>query len=258
MNRYRNVSDDAWLTLLSEPKDGVPELPPKPIQERFCGRFGRSAMAQALEFYKVVRASCQRADRPLSGLESVLDFGCGWARITRCFLRDLGPSVLQGCDCDPEMVDYCATALPSYRFSVNAPLAPSAYEAGQFDLIYAYSVFSHLSEAAHLAWIEDFHRILKPGGLLVVTTRPRYFVAYWPRLPYLPEFDPQQCLTDYDAGKFVHVPAQGGTATPSSFYGETGIPEPYIRRTWSRWFDVQRFHDDVPEVDQKVIVARRR
>lgn len=257
MNPYQNISDRAWLKLLSEPRDGVPPLPPTPIQERFCGRAGRSAMEQALEFYKVIRSAAEKADRPLSSMKAVLDFGCGWGRITRCFLRDLEPETLQGTDCDPEMVDYCSSVMPGHRFSCNPPLPPSSFADGQFDLIYAYSVFSHLSEAAHRAWLGEFHRIMKPGALLIVTTRPRYFVAYWPRLPYLPEFDVKKCLTDYDAGKFVHIPAQGGTATPASFYGETGIPESYVRREWSKWFDVQQFHDHVPEVDQKVIVVRR-
>lgn len=163
----RYISDAEWLDLLINPVEGVPPLPPEDIQVRFCGRSGRLAMEQAMEFYKVVRDSGIRANMPLEKMDAILDFGCGWGRITRCFLRDVSSDVLRGCDCMPEMVTYVKNVFPGFTFIQNDPFPPTELQAGTYDLVYGYSVFSHLSEAAHLAWLEEFYRIMKPGGILV-------------------------------------------------------------------------------------------
>src|SRR5207253_7435957 len=48
---------------------------------------------------------------------------------------------------------------------------PTRYNNGIFDVVYAYSVFSHLSEDSHLAWAGEFARVLKPGGTVILTTQ---------------------------------------------------------------------------------------
>src|SRR5437763_16995405 len=71
----------------------------------------------------------------------------------------------------------CGQALSYGTYEVNLSIPPTSFQAGNFDLICAYSVFSHLSESVHIRWIEEFSRILKPGGVLVVTTLGRAFVG---------------------------------------------------------------------------------
>jgi predicted SAM-dependent methyltransferase len=44
------------------------------------------------------------------------------------------------------------------------------YESDFFDVIYATSVFTHLSEEMHFAWIEELLRILKKQGIILITT----------------------------------------------------------------------------------------
>jgi|SRR5208337_427662 len=257
MELFKNISDAEWLNMLVNPRDGIPLLPPENIQERFCGRSGQLAMEQAMEFYKVIREASKNTGRQLGSMDAIMDFGCGWGRIFRCFLRDVSPGVLCGCDCMPEMVNYCKNTFPGFEFIQNDPFPPIDFHDGKFDLIYAYSVFSHLSEAAHMAWLREFYRIMRPGGLIVLTTRPREFISYWPKLPYIHRVDDKKALSEYDAGKLVHIPVSGGDNLSDSFYGETAIPEAYIRSEWSKWFKVERILDNVIHVDQKIIVARK-
>jgi hypothetical protein len=54
----------------------------------------------------------------------------------------------------------------------------------QFDLIYAFSVFTHLSERAMRIALETLSRYLKREGLLVITIRP---VEYWHGDPTAPK-----------------------------------------------------------------------
>ena len=41
---------------------------------------------------------------------------------------------------------------------------------GALDLVYAISIWSHFDADAGLRWFDEMHRLLRPGGLLVVTT----------------------------------------------------------------------------------------
>jgi SAM-dependent methyltransferase len=44
------------------------------------------------------------------------------------------------------------------------------FAANTLDCIYAISVFTHLSAAMHFAWIKELYRVLKPNGVLILTT----------------------------------------------------------------------------------------
>ena len=48
---------------------------------------------------------------------------------------------------------------------------PTPYAKGRFDAIYAFSVFSHLREDVHRLWLEELHRIAKPGAAIVLTVQ---------------------------------------------------------------------------------------
>ena len=54
--------------------------------------------------------------------------------------------------------------------AVNGPEPPSPYPADTFDVVYAVSVLTHLTESSQLGWLEDWRRILRPDGLLLFTT----------------------------------------------------------------------------------------
>jgi predicted SAM-dependent methyltransferase len=54
---------------------------------------------------------------------------------------------------------------------------PTKYPAGKFDFIYALSVFTHLPELDQLAWMDEFHRILRPGGYLLLSLHGAYYLS---------------------------------------------------------------------------------
>ncbi len=41
---------------------------------------------------------------------------------------------------------------------------------GSVDAVYAISIWSHFSAPAALTWLEEMHRVLRPGGVLLLTT----------------------------------------------------------------------------------------
>ena len=77
---------------------------------------------------------------------------------------------LTGSDCNPRSVDWCRAHLPGIEFVTNGLQPPLPLPDDRFDAVYCFSVFTHLSEASQLAWAAELHRVLKPAGLLVLTT----------------------------------------------------------------------------------------
>jgi len=99
----------------------------------------------------------------------ILDWGCGPGRVIRHLPLMLPSAKLHGSDYNPRSVKWCSDHLKDIGFSNNRLMPPLDYPDGMFDMVYAISIFTHLSENAHLLWLDDLVRVLKPGGLLFFT-----------------------------------------------------------------------------------------
>ena len=115
-----------------------------------------------------IRALLARHDTPVSDLRAILDFGCGCGRVLRHW-ADLSADV-HGCDYNPVLIEWCRRQLPFAQFETNDLEPPLPYATDSFDLIYALSVFTHLPEPLHSAWVAELARVLRPNGHLVIST----------------------------------------------------------------------------------------
>jgi SAM-dependent methyltransferase len=121
-----------------------------------------------------VRGAAARAGRELESLDTLLDFGCGCGRVTRRW-RSLNGVAVHGSDANADAIEWCRRHLPFGEFVVNTLEPPLDYPADTFDLVYALSVLTHLPEELGLAWRDELRRVLRPGGLLVLSTHgPAY------------------------------------------------------------------------------------
>jgi SAM-dependent methyltransferase len=127
---------------------------------------------------ETIRDSLARHDTRVEDLRALLDFGCGCGRVTRSWAHVEGPAVA-GSDHDEAAIAWCRRNLPFARFELNGLEPPLAFEDGSFDLVYALSVFTHLTDELQLAWRDELRRVLRPGGRLLITTHGR---SYVPRL----------------------------------------------------------------------------
>ncbi|MCC3424652.1 MAG: methyltransferase domain-containing protein [Microcoleus sp. PH2017_01_SCD_O_A] len=271
------LSDLDWLNLLiksiNEPFiDGIelPRFPSDDIQRQFVGKSGESTLQEAFNFYCILKKYLSDFDRTLMPDSQILDFGCGWGRIIRFFIKDVRGENLYGVDIDPEMISLCQETVRYGNYNLVHPLPPSELPCESFDVIYAYSVFSHLNEQASFQWVEEFYRILKPGGLLFVTTQGRSFIddcrycrehpnleSPWHQALATAFVDSEAVYQAYDRGEFLHHPTGGGSAQSSSFYGETLIPPGYVEREWTRFFSFRDFVDDRSILGQALIVMQK-
>ena len=252
--------------------DGIklPGFPSEELQNNTVGLSGKAALLDAFNFYQEIKRYAAKLHIPLQSNTRVLDFGCGWGRVIRFFFKDLIHTNLYGIDIVPEMINTCVSTVGYGNYSqLNQPNPPTIFSNDSFDIIYAYSVFSHLSEPIHLEWLEEFFRILKPGGMLIVTTRPRRWIDVCKTLRDQPIRNPHQdglansfqdhesAFLDYDNGKVLYSPVGGGEVCDASFYGETLIPQTYVEQVWSKHFIFRDFVDDPSIIPQAIIVVQK-
>ena len=162
---------------------------------------------------------------------------------------------LDGCDPSQPSLDECA------RSGVPVVLARSAFVPERvpfderFELAFAFSVFTHLSERAHTASLRALHAALAPGAVLVVTLRPPAYTRLSPLLrdvTVAPE-EPQYVFVPH-AAQESHFQYEGGEMT----YGETIVTLPYVREHWSPLFELLAVDVLRADMDQIMVTLRRR
>jgi SAM-dependent methyltransferase len=117
---------------------------------------------------RMVRDAVARAGRPVAEMNAILDWGCGCARVTRWW-ADLDVAVT-ACDYNAELVGWVDASLPFVTARRNELEPPLPVPDASHDLVYAFSVLTHLPDELALAWMREIRRVLRPGGLFFFTT----------------------------------------------------------------------------------------
>jgi SAM-dependent methyltransferase len=264
------ISDHEWFEANLHPhayraKLGIriPDLPPDEIQLRFSGRAGRENLQHAFDFYKFVLANLPEQDLEARRL---LDFGGGWGRILRFFLREFPAEHLVLADVLKDAVECARSLNPPYEIIHNQVNPPLPIEEGSLGICYAFSVFSHLSEQYCSDWLRHLAHLLAPGGRLIITTRGKAQIDYLETLertntPYhlaslLPRAE--AIRKEYERGVFQFYPAGGGGELTQDFYGETWIPRRWMEeRHVSFGYSACDFYPEFKTVDQCVFVLTK-
>jgi SAM-dependent methyltransferase len=222
----------------AHPVDGPP-LPPRRLMVRVAGtadgdwflRSGRAA-------YDAIAANV-----PLSEVESVLDFGCGCGRVLRYWSGHM--ATVAGSDRDAGAVDWCRDNLTFAQVERNGLAPPLSYADESFDLVYALSVFTHLTAELQTAWRDELRRVLRPGGRLLVTTHGN---------AYLPRLDGDE-RARFERGELV---VRWGDL-PGSNLCSAYHPEQYVRTSLAHGFELTTIEPEGARGNptQDLIVLRR-
>jgi SAM-dependent methyltransferase len=205
-------------------------------------------------FYDLIGRECRNAivsllpnDWSWEGVH-VLDFGAGAGRTLRHFLDEAERATFWACDIDRESVAWLVENLsPPIRAFVSEEEPPLPLDAGSLDLIYAVSVFTHLTDTWS-AWLLELHRLLKESGLLVLTFIGPGAARHVTDLPW-----------DSDRiGMTVLKPGQSW-----DLGGPIVLHSPWwIVAHWGRAFEIDELHLDgfglPPPEGQGVVLMRKR
>ncbi len=269
---FKPLDDDLWSLLLIKEYESypgirnfLPDLPDPALQQMWNGTSGPALAAQSVCFYRKLKEMQKAHGESKLKKSKVLDFGCGWGRLTRMLAKDLKPGNLYGCDPVDDILDVCRQG------GVPADLARSEFLpetlpfSEKFDLIFAFSVFTHISEAAHIASLKAIHDGLEPGGLFVVTIRPPAYVDFNPLMqPAIERLGPNY-HDELLGSKYVFVPHEtnghpqyDSAAEAAMSYGETIITLPYIRNRWASMFKLLDVSVLTGDMYQVAVTLRKR
>ena len=194
---------------------------------------------------ELIRDVVREAGSSLDQFEALLDWGCGCGRVLRHW-SDLSSTRVCGCDITPKMVEWCNDHLPFVEATVNGLSPPLPYRDSSFDLVYAFSVMTHLSEELQRAWVAECKRVLKPGGFFVFSTLGEYFVS-------------RDRLTDaerrsFERGRLVVLyERSAGTSLCSAYH-----PPDYVRLELAGELEVVAFRAAADDGRHDIHVLRRR
>ncbi len=267
---FRELDADVWAVLLSQQYERypniralLPSMPAASLQEQWNGCSGTALMSQSKAFYVKLRSRFERTGARVLPSARVLDFGCGWGRLTRFLARDVEPGLLFGCDPVNEILDVCRAG------RVPAVVARSDFQPQrlpfdeQFDLVFAFSVFTHLSEAAHERCLRAIHESLAPGGIVILTIRPPAYIEQCELMQPLRELvQHDEALLARPRYLFVShaaVPTHPQYRGDGQIdYGETVVTMSYVRERWSAQFELLEVDLIVEDPYQVMLTLRRR
>jgi SAM-dependent methyltransferase len=176
----------------------------------------------------------------------VLDFGAGAGRVLRHFVGS--GAELHGSDIDIASVEWMNRNLAGHVSAFHNTEEPRlARPTGFFDLVYAVSVFTHITD--HWAgWLLELRRVLKPDGILIASFIGEGGIAAVTGEPWSDERFGMNVLNE---------------GQPWDLGGPTVIHSPWwLREHWGRAFEIgllepSGFAND-PGVGHGVVVARPR
>lgn len=203
----------------------LPKKAPDSVQQQWTGSSGITLLRQSTSFVNFLVTTYTEITGQSIARAKVLDFGCGWGRLLRLMLYYVDPKQLYGCDAWEESLGHIRAArIPasiekSETIPTDLPFPPGV----EFDLIYAFSIFTHLSEPATTAVLRAFGKRISKRGILVITIRPEEF---W---DFLSERRQQDCgalQREHQQRGFSFLPAD--SKKRESVYGDTSISRQYL------------------------------
>lgn len=168
----------------------------------------------------------------------ILDFGCGNGRIALPFFHAYGKPTA-AVDPNPYVIDYLKRTIPGANPQKTFALPPLPFENNTFDVVYSISVWTHLPLHLQWPWLREINRVLKMGGLALITTsgyKPLYGRRTNPSIPGW------SGVSDDDLRMEGVIYKRGDKALPGNpgAGGDWGYvlhdPE-WVTREWSRLFD---------------------
>ncbi|MHB8658415.1 MAG: class I SAM-dependent methyltransferase [Solirubrobacteraceae bacterium] len=233
--------------LIARPGRDSAGVPPRRLRARTgapgAREFLHGGSVAADELQDALRASLGRS---FADFSTILDFGCGSARVLPHVAALASAARCHGCDVDPAAIAWGRRRYPQLNLRSSSFSPPLPYAAGTHELVYSISVFSHLDEGWQDAWLAELHRVLVAGGVALLSVHGHHALEQfrtgavrtrWCR----PEAFARPPLS---ASEFVFEPYlrsiwnRADLPGTGAGYGLAFHGDGYLRSRWRAYFDV--------------------
>ncbi|HEY1792025.1 MAG TPA: methyltransferase domain-containing protein [Opitutaceae bacterium] len=202
--------------------------------------------------YTKVVAALGRLGRSWGDFGHLLDWGCGCGRVLR-YLPAGSMKGLVGADIDKDNISWCSTAFPDARFSEVPLNPPTALPGDHFDFILGVSVFTHLREGPEKLWLRELHRIARKGAILFVTIHGPTAAAR--------SNVSEAAFGEWMSRGFLATGRNldlAGVISDDDYYVNTLHRHSYVRKEWSRYFEIVEIVEGYIANHQDLVVMRKR
>ena len=236
-------------------------MPPGPMRLRVAG-------TDHEEWFHVSgRITCESYEAALSTMgrdasefRNVLDFGCGVGRVLRWLQPLMSRARIAGSEIDEAAIAWIREHYPDVEMAAvtNNGLPPLPFDDERFDLVLMYSVFTHLDVSYQDAWLAELQRLVQPGAILLVSiSGPRMLDHTLTKSGHGNIADLERQLPAFASDGVLHWVGDGWEEHFPSYYHTTFHSHEYVRRHWSRWFEVVGICADTPpEMPQDIVILR--
>ena len=156
----------------------------------------------------------EAVDQPLLKTPRVLEFASGHGRFTRHLAKAVGADRVTVSDVVPSAVEFAQGTFGVQGFA-SASVPEQVRWAGQFELVFVLSLFSHLPRSTWGRWLAQLWGAVAPGGLLVFSTHGAKAAA----------FD----SVTLDEEGFFFAPSSESHAIDAQEYGTSFTSEAFVR-----------------------------
>lgn len=265
LRRAREVADPLSLRRAGAGTGREGVVPPRRLRARTGAPGIREFLDGGGQAARELSAALGATGSSLDRAGSVLDFGCGSARVLPRIATLVPTAVCAGCDVDSSAIAWAVRHRPELEWSVSRFQPPLPFAEESFDLVYSISVFSHLDEPLQDEWLQEMRRILRPGGVALLSVHGGYAFeqfrigrvrtawcrkSAFDRAPLSPT---ELAFEPYRRSVFNAADLQGvGNQYGLAFHGGD-----YLRERWSRALEVVAILERAMTGWQDIVVCRR-
>lgn len=225
---------------LAADRDAYP-IPATKDREYYNGEYHLNWWLSGLHDFENIQRSCERHGVEL---KRYFELGCASGRVVR-HAACQSTAEIWCADINARHIEWVRQFLPKRIKALHNTVYPALpLEPNQFDLVSAFSVFTHIDDL-EMMWLAELRRIIRPGGLAYVTFCSdqtwENHRSGWMTDVFLPMADR---IRDYDVSReWLDRPMpqdkvvlwwQGRDVYNSSVFHT----HKYVQEEWGRYFDV--------------------
>lgn len=202
----------------------LPSMASIDVQSSWTGSSGPILMNQSVSFARAAAFNYANITGQSLRGKRILDFGCGYGRLLRAFTYFSDD--VHGVDPWTESVRICREAGLNDNISISDYLPSSLPVPVNFDFVFAFSVFTHLSERATKQSLSTIRKHMRSDAVLCITVRP---IEYW-RAVYRDETEAffEAVERAHRSVGFAFVPHHRDAIDGDITYGDTSMTLDYL------------------------------